>query len=462
MLLSQYLTICQVLLVKIQLHGCKKMKMKIAVLFTCLGLIYSVAEADNWAHWRGPSGNSVAKNANPPTEWSDTKNVKWKVAIPGKGSGSPIVWEDKVYIVTGITEGGGAGPAERLGDGRPRVRRGGGAALANMVFKVMCFDRKTGDLVWEKNAIEATPHQETHSTNNFASASPCTDGKHVYAHFGSRGLYCYTMDGELVWKRDDLGKMETRNGFGEGSSPTLADDKIIVPWDHEGQSHLFALNKTTGKTNWKIDRNEPTNWSTPLIVEHDGKKQIVMNGQTKARGYDLETGDELWQCGGQTDRPCASAVAGGGLVFVGSGFRGYYLGAFKLDGKGDLEGTDSVAWSVNKDTPDIASPLLSDGRLYYFKGKTGILTCVDAVTGKPHYAASRVDGITSTLYASPVAAGGHIFITDRNGNTVVIKDSDKLEVVAKNSVGETVDATPAPVDNELFIRGEKHLFCIAE
>jgi outer membrane protein assembly factor BamB len=326
---------------------------------------------------------------------------------------------------------------------------------------VICFDRKTGDKVWEQDATEATPHQGTHGTNNYASASPCTDGKHVYAHFGSRGLFCYSMDGELVWKRDDLGKMQTRNSFGEGSSPTLAGDKIIVPWDHEGQSALFALDKLTGKTVWKTERDEPTNWSTPFIAEHDGKQQVVMNGQTKARGYDLETGKEVWQCGGQTDRPCASAVGENGLVFVGSGYRGSYLGAFDLNGKGSLEGTGWVKWSVNQNTPDIASPLLSNGRLYFHKGKTGMVSCFEAATGKEIYPLSRVDGLSS-IYASPIAAGGYVFLTGRSGTTVVLKDADKFEVVATNSVGETVDATPAPVDDQLFIRGEKHLFCISK
>ena len=456
----------------------------------CTFLAASQANADNWGHWRGPTGNGVAENATPPTEWSDTENVKWKVAIPGRGSGSPVIWGDKVFVVTGISEGGsgqpqaggqrppdggrpqgagraqgggrpqGGGGGRAQGGGRPRSGGGGrGAAPMKTAFKVFCFDRKTGDQLWEQTAIETEPHQGVHGTNNFASASPCTDGDHVYAFFGSRGLYCYTMDGELKWKKD-FGKMQTRNGFGEGSSPTITGDKIIVPWDHEGQSYVYALDKTTGDTIWKTERDEPTNWSTPLIVEHHGEKQIVLNGQTKARAYDLESGKELWSCGGQTERPCASAVAADGLVIIGSGFRGSFLGAFKLDSKGDIEGTNSVAWSVNRDTPDVASPLLSDGRVYFFKQKTGILSCLNAKTGEPHYSASRVNGINST-YASPIAAGGYVYLTGRSGTTVVIKDADKMEVVATNSVGETVDATPAPVGNELFIRGEKHLFCIA-
>ncbi|MEP3478216.1 MAG: PQQ-binding-like beta-propeller repeat protein [Fuerstiella sp.] len=441
--------------------------------------------ADNWPHWRGDNGNSVSKTATPPTEWSDTKNVKWKVTIPGQGSGSPAIWEDKVFVVSGVPADSSVAEVsnepqwkvtgfqqtrpqqqgrQQQGrqQGRSRSRSGGrgGAPLKTLQFTVFCFDRATGKELWKQVATEAKPHEATHSTNNFSSASPCTDGKHVYAHFGSRGLFCYSMDGQLVWKRDDLGKMQTRASFGEGSSPTLAGDKIIVPWDHEGPSSLYALNKLTGDTIWQTKRDEPTCWATPLIVEHDGRKQVVMNGQTKARSYDLETGKELWSCGGQTERPVASAVTTDGLVFVGSGHRGSFMAAFKPSGRGNLEGTDSVVWSINRDTPDIASPVLSNGRLYFHKGKTGVMTCVDAVSGKTIFGPTRTPGLDS-IYASPVAAGGYVFLTGRNGTTVVIKDADQFEIVSTNSVGETVDATPAPVDNELFIRGEKHLFCIS-
>ena len=191
--------------------------------------------------------------------------MKWKVAIPGKGSGSPIIWEDKVFVVSAVRSDGKPEPAQRQ---RPRGGRQGRPTgpIPELQFKIFCFDRNTGDEVWQQTAVTATPHQGTHSTNGFASASPCTDGEHVYAHFGSVGLYCYTMDGKLKWQRDDLGKMDMRGGFGEGSSPTLADDKIIVPWDHQGMSHLYALDKMTGETVWKADRDEPTNWATPLIL----------------------------------------------------------------------------------------------------------------------------------------------------------------------------------------------------
>ena len=419
------------------------MRSFVTLMATAILTMTADSHADNWGHWRGPIGNGAAVNAHPPTDWSSTKNVKWKVEVPGRGSSSPVIWDNQIFITTAVSGSPG----------------GGRGSLPKLDFRLLCFNRADGQLMWQQTAIVATPHQESHSTNGFASASPCTDGQHVYAHFGSRGLYCFAMDGKLVWKRDDFGKMETRNSFGEGSSPTIEGDLILVPWDHEGPSALYALNKLTGETIWKTDRDEPSCWATPLIVDHPDGKQVIMNGQTCARAYDLKTGKELWRCGGQTERPCASPVASDGIVFVGSGHKGSFLGAFRLTGKGDIQGTDNVVWTIDRDTPDIGSPLLSSGRIYFHKGKTGQLSCVDAATGKPFYMASRVPGLDN-IYASPIAAGGYVYLTSRNGTTVVIKDAADLEVVATNSVDETVDATPAAVDNQLIIRGEQHLFCI--
>ena len=403
------------------------------LLATCSG---AWCHADQWAHWRGPTGNGVSPDANPPTEFGPDKNLKWKVAIPGNGSGSPVIWENQVFVTTAVP----SGKSNRFD------------------FQLLAVDRATGTVQWSQSAVVASPHEGTHETNGFASASPCTDGKNVYAYFGSRGLFCFTMEGKLVWQRD-FGDMRIRNGFGEGSSPTLAENLIIVPWDHEGKSMLFALDKSTGKSVWETPRDEPTCWATPLVVaDASGRKQIVMNGQTAARGYDLKTGEELWRCGGQTQRPCASAVAMDGVAYVASGFRGSFVGAFDLSGKGDLQGSKNVLWTQSRDTPDVASPLLSNGRLYYYKEKSGLLTCLEAKTGKTLFSASRVPGVNRT-YASPVAAAGRIYLTDRGGAITVIEDAASLKVLATNQVGEGVDATPAPVGRELFVRGEKHLFC---
>jgi len=394
--------------------------------------------SQNWAHWRGHGGNGISTTATPPTTWSESENVKWKVEIPGRGSGSPVIWEDRVFVTSAVPEAGGGG---------------------KLSFKLFCLDRATGEIKWKQTAVTAAPHEGTHETNTFASASPCTDGERVYAHFGSRGLFCYDLDGKLLWSKTDFPPMTARNGFGEGSSPTLSGDIILVPWDHEGPSALYALNKKTGAPLWTAKRDEPTCWATPLVVEAGGKSQVIMNGQTRARAYDLATGEELWSCSGQTERPVASAVYADGVTFVASGFRGSFLGAFRLDGKGDIAGSEHVVWQVDQDTPDIASPLLSGGRLYFFKGKSGILTCLDAATGKVLFGPERIPGISST-YASPVAAGGHVYLTDRSGTITVIKDGPKLEVVATNSLGQGVDATPAPVGGQLFVRGERSLFCL--
>lgn len=397
-------------------------------------------DQQQWGHWRGPLGNGASPTAIPPTRFDPATNCQWQQPIPGRGSSSPVVWTNQVFVTTAVPQEDGSG---------------------SMAFQLLCYERSTGNLLWTRTAATARPHEGTHSTNGYASASPCTDGQFVYAHFGSRGTFCFTMDGTLVWERD-FGDKQTRNEFGEGSSPTLFGDRLIIPWDHEGPSRLICVDARTGQTIWDTPRDEPTCWATPLVVSiPDGGHQIVMNGQTAARSYDLKTGIERWRCPGQTQRPVASPVAANGLVYIGSGFRGSFLGCFDLTGHGDLAETQHVRWTVSRDTPDIASPLLHDGRLWYYKEKSGLLTCLDAATGQPHYERERIPGISRT-YASPVAAGGHIYLTDRSGAITVIKDGPDLSIVATNDMGEGVDASPAPVGQQLFIRGDRHLFCFGQ
>lgn len=444
--------------------------MKFVTLLSLCLLITISLRAENWPHWRGDSGNGVSLTATPPTEWSAGSNIQWKVEIPGRGSGSPVIWENRVFVVSAVPAEGVSSEAASVGEdrgskgkkgGKGKGKRGGPGASGPLSFQLFCFDRENGGLLWKRTAVTAIPHEGTHQTNGYASASPFTDGDRVYAHFGSQGLYAYDLEGNLLWSKTDFPPMTTRAGFGEGSSPALAGNKILLPWDHEGPSALYAIDKFTGEMLWKTDRDEPTCWATPLVVEGGGTTQVILNGENYARSYDLKTGEELWRCSGQTQRPVASPVTAGDLVFVGSGFRGSFLGAFRLNGRADIEGSDAVAWTTPDDTPDIASLLLSDGRLYFHKGKTGILTCLEAATGKVLFGPERIPGVSST-YASPIAAGGHIYLTGRSGNITVIKDAATLEIVATNSLGEGVDATPAPAGNQLFVRGERHLFCISK
>jgi outer membrane protein assembly factor BamB len=445
----------------------------------------AACEESGWPHWRGPTGNGASLDGSPPVEFGESKNLRWKVEIPGRGTASPVVMGSRVYVATAIPVDGA--PGEKVSGGtkaadagsalsaesaedseRPPARgasgekapAGRGRPGAVQRFTLLAIDRATGKTLWSRIAAEVKPHEGHHPSHGFASASPFTDGERAYAHFGSRGLFCYDLEGKEVWKRTDFGQMRMRNGFGEGSSPTLHGDTIIVPWDHEGPSCLMALDKRTGKTLWKTDRDEPSCWATPLVVVHDGKAQVVVSGERFARSYDFTTGEELGRCAGQTARPLASPVAGHGLVFIGSGHQGNFLGAFRLDRRGDLQGTDGVVWTIERDTPDVPSPLLSGRRLYFLSGRKGSLSCVDAPTKEPHYSARRVEGLRE-LYASPVAAGGKVYLTSRDGTIVVIEDADELKMAATNRLDEGVDATPAIAGSEIFVRSQMHLYCFS-
>ncbi|MCX7402362.1 MAG: PQQ-binding-like beta-propeller repeat protein [Planctomycetia bacterium] len=233
-----------------------------------LGWVVATARAD-WLHWRGDGGNGVSLTARPPVAFGLNANLRWKAEISGRGSSSPVVVGDRVFVTTAVPV-----------DGEPGI----------FDFRLICFDRENGRENWSRSCVKAKPHEGTHETNGFASASPCSDGERVYAHFGSRGLHCYAVDGKHLWSRD-FGDMTVRHGFGEGSSPTLAGDLLIVPWDHEGPSMLFAVDRRTGKSVWETPRDEPTCWATPLVVaDAGGTMQVVMNGQKAARGYELTTG----------------------------------------------------------------------------------------------------------------------------------------------------------------------------
>lgn len=426
----------------------------------------------NWPQWRGPLARGVAPSATPPREWSETNNIRWKAALPGSGSATPAIWGDRVFVLTAVqkpkpadtkpAEPTNAPPAttEQAAGGRPR---GGGRSETPTdlyEFVVLCLDRKTGKTLWQKAACETVPHEGHHRDHGYASASPVTDGKHVLAYFGSRGLYCYDMEGNLKWSKD-FGNMRTRNGFGEGSSPALHGNTVIVNWDGEDEDDfIIALNKETGEQLWRNPRSEGTGWSTPLVLEHDGKTQVIVNATAKVRSYDLKTGDEIWNCGGQTANAIPSPVTDKGILIAMSGFRGAAIRAIKLGGTGELDGTESVIWKHDKSTPYVPSPLLVDDLLYFVSGNNGMLSCFNAQNGTANFEAERLDGIFG-IYASPVAAAGHVYVLGRDGVCLVLKQGPKLEVAAKNKLDDKTDASIALVGKELFIRGQKNLYCIA-
>jgi outer membrane protein assembly factor BamB len=287
-----------------------------------------------------------------------------------------------------------------------------------------------------------------------------TDGKRVYAFFGSRGLYCFDMNGNPLWEKD-LGRKKIVMTFGEGATPVLYGDRIVVVWDHEGQSFIAAYDKTTGDEIWNFERSERTSWATPLVVEVNGRLQVIASATGRVRGYDLASGDVIWECGGMTRNVIPCPVSADGMVYVMSGFRGSALRAIRLaDAQGDITETSAVVWARNSDTPYTPSPLLYDGFLYMFAGNDEFLTCLDAKSGAEHYVAQKVEGLKG-VYSSPVGAAGRVYLVGRNGAAAVIERGPDYKVLATNTLDESFTASPAIVGNEIYLRGHKSLYCVS-
>ncbi len=412
----------------------------------------------NWPAWRGPQANGVAPTGDPPTTWSESENIRWKVAIPGEGSSTPIIWGDRIFLLTAIKTDK---TVDTVPDPADQPKRPFGITFPKNFyqFTVLCLDRATGKTLWQQQATERVPHEGHHQDNDFASASPVTDGKRLFVSFGSNGVYAYDLDGKPLWSKE-FGKLQTRNSFGEGSSPALHGNTLVTTWDQDGPSFIVAQNAETGDVLWRKDRDEKTAWATPLIVERSGTTQVITNATNLVRSYDLTTGEVLWQCGGQVTNVTPSPVANDKHVFCMSGYRGSALYALPFDQKGDLTDSDKIAWRLDRGTPYIPSPLLYDGRLYFTQSNEGILSCVEAATGKTLIERTRLQGI-SQAYASPVGAAGRVYFTSRRGVTTVIKHADDLQILATNELAEEFDASPAIVGKEMFLRGKKFLYCIA-
>ena len=481
---------------------------------TCFAAVTTHAadqqKLNSWHQWRGPQANGVAPTGNPPTEWSTTKNVKWKVPIPGRGSASPIVWGDRIFILTAVktdrtvvpppatssnstpaklsaldNDANGA-PATfalaqneppsaeakedrppRRGRGGPGGRGPGGRGRFGIEpptnfyqFNVLCIDRNSGKTIWEKTACEVVPHEGHHQTGSFASASPITDGKHLYASFGSRGIYCFDLDGNPKWDKN-LGQLKIRFSFGEGSSPALHKDTLVQICDQEEGSYVVALDAQTGQEKWRKPREEVSTWATPLIVEAAGRTQVITSGRKRVRSYDLANGDLIWECGGLGSNPIACPVVVGNLAIAMTGHDEPAGIAVPLDSKGDITDTDKVAWRIEDSTPYVPSPIVYDDTIYFTKSRGNVLSSVAAKTGEYIISQKRLPEIDG-IYASPVAAAGRIYVSSREGTTVVIKHAPTLEVIATNHLDETIDASPAIVGKDLIIRTENNLYCISE
>jgi hypothetical protein len=457
-----------------------------------LPLFATTSRADDWPQFRGPTGTGVATDAKPPAEWGTDKNVAWKVHIDGVAWSCPIVVGDKVILTTAYSDGqpkpkggfgggkggpGGGGPGGPGGGGF-----GGGAApKVNYQFKIVCLDRSTGKTVWDKVAKDARPTIPTHGSNTYATETPVSDGARVYAYFGMTGLFCYDLDGKEVWKKD-LGSYPMQNGFGTASSPVLVGDKLVVQCDNEEKSFIAAFDKTTGEQLWKADRREKSGWSTPFVWKTKDRTDVVAVGGQKVRGYDPETGKEVWALdigGGQCS---ASPAADGERLYVGvgqgrggpggpkegaNGARAGTLFAVKAGCKGDITpkdgagASDGVAWAAPRAWPTAASPLAYAGYVYVIDRNGGTISCFDAKTGKAAYAKERIPN-AGAFWASPWAADGKVFCLDDTGATFVLKAGDEFDLIRVNKLARDMYwSTPAAANGALFIRSVDSLYCIA-
>ncbi len=438
---------------------------RIAILTICIFALAAVVVLasqpvgfeKNWHHWRGPHATGAAVDANPPTTWSETENIRWKVAIPGTGHAAPIIWEDKIFIQTAIE----VKAKESEGDDNPFSGFFGGNKEPLYKFDLLAINRSDGSILWQKTLREIQPHEGTHGDATYASNSPVTDGEYIYAYFGSRGLYCVDMMGNVKWEKD-IGTMYKRNTFGEGSSPVLHGNTLVIVQDHEGDSFITALDKRTGDVLWKTDRDERTTWFSPIVVEDNGKAQVVTTGTNRVRSYDLETGKLLWDGDGLTANSIPSPVAAEGFVYLMSGFRGSEFKAVYLaKANGDITDSGAIAWEYDRDTPYVPSPLLYKDAIYFLKENRGILTAFDIKTGEARYGPKRLQGV-SGVYASIVGAGDRVYIAGRNGVVNVLQHGPEFSVIAENTLDDSFNASPAIVGSELYLRGGQYLYCIAE
>lgn len=419
----------------------------------------------NWPQFRGRYASGVAEGEKPPLEWNVEAGtgVKWKTPIPGLGHSSPIVWGDRVFVTTAVS----SNPQTDLRLASPMDSA---ADMSPHSWRVYALDRHTGAILWERVAWEGVPKTKRSPKNSFASPTPATDGKHLVALFGSHGLYCYDLDGNLLWKRD-LGVLDTGFFFdpayqwGDASSPVLHKGLVIVQADLQKGSYIAAFDLKDGSPRWKTERDELPSWGTPTIVEGPQRTEVVTNGIKKIRGYDPETGQELWSL--PTNNSLISAatpVYGLDLIVVGNGYRPLRpIYAIRPGAKGeiplgDATSSQDVAWSKKAGGPYFTTPMVYGEHLYVLS-ENGVLTNYYVKTGEEIYR-QRVGDKGAAFSASPVAANGHLYLTGEDGNVYVIKAGIEYKLVAVNPVGELCMATPALAGGMVYIRTRNHLLGI--
>ncbi|MBN2137719.1 MAG: PQQ-binding-like beta-propeller repeat protein [Sedimentisphaerales bacterium] len=396
---------------------------------TALFLAFSpLLRAENWPAWRGPRGDGTSIEKDIPFKWSNTENVVWKTPLPGKGHASPIVWEDRLFLVTAIAE-----TDERL---------------------LLAIDVKTGKILWRKTIL-TVPFERLHALNSRASSTPATDGEKVFVSFLDRDkmfVAAYDFEGKMIWEVRP-GPFASKHGY--CSSPILWKDKVIVNGDHDGPAYIVALDKETGKTIWKTPRpNNTRSYCAPIIRQIDGRNQMVLSGSKCVASYDPDTGAQHWIIDGPTEQYVASLVYNGEYLFMTCGFPDRYVQLIDPKGRGNVTKTH-VVFQGDQDCSYVPSPIAAE-KYFLVVSDTGVVTCYDGKTGKTYWR-QRLDGRHS---ASPVSAEGLVYFISDKGQTTVVKPADEFTLAATNDLNEKIDASPAISSGKIYLRTWQNLYCI--
>lgn len=435
----------------------------LAMVLAPAGAGSGAGKGSNWAQWRGPASQGVSTEQGLPTTWDEQTNIRWKAAIPGRGFSQPVIWGNRIFLtsdIEGAAEPTGYKPPKRIIEGQEFVHPDWSGVDRLHTFKTLCLDRDTGKIVWEQTSYQGKVYDYRHKRGNYAAPSPVTDGRLVYTYFGSEGVYCYDFRGKLIWKQS-LGNIGTI-GMGVGTSPVIYENLLIILADQEfdgTDSFMVALDRKTGREVWRVKRPVQSSWATPVIVRTPTRDELVTSGNEWLIGYDPATGKEYWRATGVRSHAIATPLVGHGLVIFSSGFPSKAIIAVRPGGSGNIDGTDRIVWKYNKGTAYVPSPILY-GDYVYLMSDAGIMTCLEAKTGKVVYEGGRVPVATKFYGASPVAFDGRILLTSDNGETFVIRAGPKHEVLGTNIIDEPVRTSIAIAGGHLFLRGEKHLYCI--
>jgi outer membrane protein assembly factor BamB len=432
-------------------------------------LMSNPGAAQNWPSFRGPSASGVAQGYQTPSQWSasPSKNILWQTRIPGLGHSSPVVWEDHIFVTTAIPKQGESGLKVGMYGAVESI-----AEKEPFSWHLYCIDRNSGGILWDRQAYEGKPKVKRHPKSSHANATPCTNGSCVVAFFGSEGLYCYDMGGNLLWQKD-LGVLDW--GFyvmpaaqwGGGCSPIIHEHMVVVQCDVQKDSFLAAFDLKDGALLWKTARTDVPTWGTPTVYAGPQYSQIVVNGYRHIGGYDIQTGKEIWKMTGGGDIPVPTPIVAHGLVYVTNAHgRGSPLYAIRLSARGDISlkenetANEHIAWSYPRGGNYIPTPVVVDNLLYCGSDR-GTLSCFECETGKLVYR-ENLDPQGGAFSASPVAADGKIYFTAEDGKVYVVQAGPEFKLLGVNQMGETCMATPAISAGTLIFRTRKQVVAIAE